>query len=1546
MAARVNTRFVVLLVVAVVALLGMVVLAFSVVMKSAEDLAARGDAFMQQGDYKQAEFVYSKAVNKESTNIEYINKWIDSLEQLVPETETEYIDRFYRDYRGAIRQAATALRDDIDAHDRALNITYQILSGGYSRSQADGLIEQTTSALGFFDDGLGVSDEVQDWERLRRYRGIAIFEIYRREGVLQDGQADLGLEDLERAVRADRSDIEGLIKYLTFRIEKINREAGVDDADTRFAVLRENLDLIDERLSDFPDEPTLLVRRVITNLNIDRLDLIRARMQGEEVGEQVERFIEKYQQALADVAERIADADLNRIDLMTVEQLGMLEQMLTQSPSYTYARGLLGRLIEADPENASLLSTAANLAKRATEYDEAYGLYERVSALEVKPLSLDGLRQFELQRRALLVRGEIRVDQAMAALEDSDDSTLNQRIEEAKELRDAYAAQVQEDNASLVLLDGKIANAEGRNTDALRLFKRFNEQTRRENPEGLWHEGFAAFQLGQYGVARDALQLQLTYETDDERMLRSMLVLGRIHEELREYEDAQLYYSDALTIVPNFEPASRGLERVSQIINPELNEDPVLGAILTARSMRTGSADAPGDITGAIEHLRNAAEEFNHDPRIVRELADMLLNFNDIEGTRTLLTRAVELHPEDDSIRSLLDALDAGDTTQILIQAIRGSDRSELEKLVTIASIATARGRGELLSETVEELNRIAPDDRRVIELTFNDALRRDDTGTAEAIAQRSDLSPLESYSYRAQLAAFEGRLDDAIDLLKQADAGGVANASTYDRLGQLLRETGRINESLDAFQTALDIRPDNTSTLREYLITLIGAERFDEALAFARRNQRYAANDQEFISYWLSLEAQSGGEEGRRLATAQRERMLELNPTDTNNTFQLARLYIQQRQWDDARVLIDRLRAENDSINIVELDAQWHAEQGSVNGRNGMVAANEVFQRYIDSLPEPVDARVHTTAARFMMSRGRPDLAIAAAEKAIETQSPDTMDGSRILADIHMTTGNHDQAISVYRSMIDAGVSDEAGQVRLSLIQSLALARRFDEAQQEYDRLPEGARNDLSTMILGANIARGRGDTAMVDQILNEAVSRYPNEPTVYIQRAQGMIGDESLYDDMLSDLDRALRLDSSSWRAYRVRAAGKFAVGRDEEAIEDLRNAVRINPNDAQSINALLNELTSRPGRAGEAASIAREIVARRSDDATIMSQIAALFAARSQWDYAAEFYAMAWDRRRAVNDGAAYIDALIRKSPPDAARANEVINTIAGIVGNIDSSSGLLAAQALVLQARGRNDFAIQQMTKSFQLATQREAELLNWSGNLSRFFEDRPASEYINYVEQLKRATNEPRIRHWLDYFAAYRLLREPEPSGEAFQRIEALQQPGVPDNIALRSYRLHGTMLFTSDQYEEAVRVWRKGLGRFPDDWEMNNNLAYALSSRLGRADEALPFAEKAIAQNPTISEPYETMAGIYIALDKLDEAEQMIETGSRFINSMNARIAMMVTTGRLALARGNTAEAQKQINDARSILRSATSSYPDLEELVDVFEQELSTDSD
>ena len=155
MASRVNTKFVIILIVAVVAMLGMLFAAYSAVYKTADDLVALGDKAMVEGDTDLARKLYSKAVNKDPTVAENINKWISSLEQWTPETETAYYDAFRIDYLGAIRQASIVQRNNLEAYHRELGITYDALARRYNRNQADQLFDTLAQVLGTVAAGDG-----------------------------------------------------------------------------------------------------------------------------------------------------------------------------------------------------------------------------------------------------------------------------------------------------------------------------------------------------------------------------------------------------------------------------------------------------------------------------------------------------------------------------------------------------------------------------------------------------------------------------------------------------------------------------------------------------------------------------------------------------------------------------------------------------------------------------------------------------------------------------------------------------------------------------------------------------------------------------------------------------------------------------------------------------------------------------------------------------------------------------------------------------------------------------------------------------------------------------------------------------------------------------------------------------------------------------------------------------------------------------------------------------------------------------------------------
>lgn len=200
MASRVNTKFVVGLSVGLILIFAAVAgTAYTLVVKSADDLVKAGDKALAEGRVGEAVTQYSKAVNKEQNNPEYLRKWIEAMGKDTPDSEVKYVDR-YRFWQQARRQLAVVQRDNVSAQRDHLDLAYRtlLLSPVYRQDNWSQVLDDANLLLGYHEIA-----PAQGWEQLRRYRGFITTRMYLESTRPEDKQLESAVADLEAALKFD-----------------------------------------------------------------------------------------------------------------------------------------------------------------------------------------------------------------------------------------------------------------------------------------------------------------------------------------------------------------------------------------------------------------------------------------------------------------------------------------------------------------------------------------------------------------------------------------------------------------------------------------------------------------------------------------------------------------------------------------------------------------------------------------------------------------------------------------------------------------------------------------------------------------------------------------------------------------------------------------------------------------------------------------------------------------------------------------------------------------------------------------------------------------------------------------------------------------------------------------------------------------------------------------------------------------------------------------------------------------------------------------------
>jgi len=1503
MASRVNTKFVVLLSASLLGLCALVAVAGLLLFRnSAADHAKLGDRRAAEGNYREAAERYSRAVNKENTNVGYLEKWRDALSKQTPTEQVRYSNAFNQ-YVSALRQLAIVQPDNVEAQRAYLELTAGRLNpNAFDRDGNDFLTREADTLLAARGDARG------PWDVLRRYRGLARLRLLANT---PDAKAELDAQaraDLEAASAADPADAEvaqGLEAYWSYKAFRADADARPEDAAAARAA---GAEVVRAFLANNPGSGAMQ----LTALRRDLADLVRdlQATDNKDGAARSNAFRETARPRLDAAAEALRAGDAARVSLAALNELRTLEGTLDGAARFSRTEAVAKAALDARPDDAELMSFRADIMASRDDHDASIAQLEQMVQLPPRPVSLEGMRLASQRIDARHAQAQLLVRKWAAAKEQKEKDELAARVTALRAtLADLEAA----DSPRMLLIDANLAFMQGNDRRAGQLVEQYNSKTRARNPDALLLAAQIAFRQNQLGAAKENLTKLLAIQPAD---LNAGVFLADVEAQLQNFAAAEAMYVRLLEAVPGSEPIQDRLSRVRAAQGQGTLADPVAQTLLEADRMAEAGEGKPETGQQVIDFLRAKANENGMAPRLALGLAYAQMRENKRDAALADIRAALQAHPDSGELRAMEIALSTADPLEARLAVIDSAKPADLDRRVRRYLTYKTFGKRDLAKAELDAAAALAPDDKGIIEYRFMEALEAKDMPAAQALADRAvagDFDGSGGLTYRARIEAAQGNTRDAIARMEQVIAAGGAPPEAYRLLGRLQLVAGRPGDAAGSFRQALERRPTDVASVNDLLTALAAMNRREEALQEARRYKQYAQGDADFLDTWLNLEAAIGD---ARMAIDRRERMARAEPGDRGNLSSLALVYLDAGAKDEARKIINQLRAAGDDLESVGLDAAWHWAQGD------RPKAEAVFEEHIATLDlAKTGPMPYMVMAQFFLTRNDTDRAIAALEKARPFQTPAptkdrpvALEADKALADTFIRVGKKEEGVAAARRVVEAGADTEDASFRKRLAEGLLGLGKVEEAKAALAPLAAAPAPDMVTTLLMADIRAASGDTRGQRELLDQAVSRFPSAAMVFLRRGQALAAEESGTRDAIEDFSRAIQLDPAMWQALRLRAVALDRIGKTEEGFTDLRASLKLNFSDNDLLERLLRQYVAL-GREQDAEETATEVVALRPRDWNVRYAVGDFFARQGLWNRAVPFFRDAYAITQQDLVAQRYLDALLSITPPAVKNAEDVLT---GLGDRVAKSPGFTMASARAKAAQGKPADAGRAAVDALRLLDQRNpVQMVAWYNDVRRIEPDGKRRRQL--LDDMMRSNV---ATEWLGYFRTG-LLIDDVSKDEGLRQLRAIAEGAQLLILRQLSWRALGTGYYQLGRFQEAATSLEDGLKAYPGDTEMTNNLAFIYAKKLGRFPEALTLAESAVKTGPESHELLDTL-GVALMLNGRDaDAIPILERALLMAKSPQAVVVSSAHLASAHLAVKDAAKARDVLAIAEQIVKES-----------------------
>ncbi len=331
----------------------------------------------------------------------------------------------------------------------------------------------------------------------------------------------------------------------------------------------------------------------------------------------------------------------------------------------------------------------------------------------------------------------------------------------------------------------------------------------------------------------------------------------------------------------------------------------------------------------------------------------------------------------------------------------------------------------------------------------------------------------------------------------------------------------------------------------------------------------------------------------------------------------------------------------------------------------------------------------------------------------------------------------------------------------------------------------------------------------------------------------------------------------------AHNIRGVSLLALGRKDEAQEEVERAIKINPK-APSYHANLGEVLRQSGKLDQAEKPLKEAIRLDPGNAQALNNLGIISYEKKRFKDAVGFYRQALEAR------------------PEMAEAHNNLGNALRLTGDIDGAmhayQDALTHRAQYPEAYNNLGTLLQQDKKldeaehAMRKAIQQNPKYVEAHNNLALLLAGKKNEiEALRVLgEVLKFA---PTNVISLILTGKIQLRRSAVQAAEQAIRLALRQEPENVDGLVVLGQVLHET-----DRYDEAIEVLDKALKKMPNSPEALNFYGVALKS-VGRLDEARENILKALKLN-------DSMYGAYANLNDLVDFSEGV--GAELYNRIEA----------------------------------------------------------